>query len=104
MSDDGTWARRVAEWRASGEPATTFSGGRGFSSSALRYWAKRLERERPKTVALARLVRADGVGGDGREILIEIGRARVSVGRGFDRETLHAVVEVLTRIEPASVR
>ena len=106
MADDALWARRVAEWRASGEPSTSFASGQDFSASALRYWAKRLEREaQQKPVRLARIVRADVMPLEGRgEIVVEVGRLRVVVGRDFDRETLRAVVEVLSEIDPARVR
>jgi hypothetical protein len=38
------------------------------------------------------------------EVTIEVGRARVSVGRGFDRATLRAVLEVLAESERAGAR
>jgi len=47
MADTALWARRVADWRASGE---TFGGhcrDKAFSASALRYWAGRLGEEAP---------------------------------------------------------
>ncbi len=106
MSDEAIWRKRVDEWRSSGLPTTRFTEGRGYSASALRYWAKVLEKRAALTkappVRLARLVREDIVEGDGlgdaARIAIEVGRARVSVGRGFDRATLRAVLEIMAEL------
>lgn len=97
MADDALWARRVAEWKASGEPSTTFVAGREFSASALRYWAKRLGRAGPKPVRLARVVGSQLVpeSGGSAGIGLEIGAVRVVVARDVDRETLRTVLELL---------
>ena len=97
MTDEALWARRVAEWKASGEPSTTFVAGREFSASALRYWAKRLERADRRPVRLARLVRGGLVpeGGGSAGIALEVGGVRVLVAREFDRDALRTVLEVL---------
>jgi hypothetical protein len=111
MSDQGLWARRVTEWKASGLPSTTFTEGRGYSASALRYWAKRLEREAtPRAAApaapvrIARLVRDDVAPDPGGTITVEVGRVRLTVGRGFDRATLRDVLEVLAELGQGAVR
>jgi len=111
MADEGLWAKRVSEWKASGQSLSTFVAGREFSASALRYWSRRLEetraREKPKprAVRLARLVRVDSEPiAAGREMVIEIGRFRLRVGDELDRETLRAVVEVLSEIETSGAR
>ena len=44
------WARRVAEWRASGQTSTEFSAGREFSAGGLRHWACRLRKAAAATV------------------------------------------------------
>jgi transposase len=100
MADEALWARRVAEWKASGEPSTTFTEGRDFSASALRYWAKRLERKRGAPPRIARLVRDELVAEEraGGEVVVEVGGVRVTIGRDFDRATLRAVVEVLREL------
>jgi hypothetical protein len=105
MADDAMWIWRVAEWRASGEPATTFTLAREYSASALRYWAKRLGHQPSKSVQLARLVRSElvPVGGRG-DVVIEVGRVRVTVGRDFDRATLRGVVETLTELDTTRER
>ena len=105
MSDRDEWAKRVAGWKASGEPSTTFCMGQGFSASALRYWAKRLDVRPNKSVQLARLVRSElvPVGGRG-DVVIEVAGVRVTVGRDFDRATLRAVVETLTELEATRER
>jgi hypothetical protein len=103
------WERRVAEWDASGEASATFSRGKGYSASALRYWARRLEQEGRREhrvaetpVRIARVVREgdDGAG----PIVVEVGAVRVSVGRGFDRAVLQEVLEVLRALETGGER
>jgi transposase len=109
------WARRVSEWRASGKSSAEFCEGQEFSAGGLRHWAHRLEKiraakENAKTspatssVRVLRVVRrkarseASAPRTDGK-VVIELGRARVAVEAGFDRETLRAVVEVLAGSE-----
>jgi hypothetical protein len=99
------WATRVAEWRQSGKSAEEFAEGRGFEGSTLRYWSSRLKQEAGATageappVRIARVVRrtrtsevaAPSVSG----IVVEIGRARVTVQQGFDRSLLRDVIALL---------
>lgn len=105
MTNREVWERRVAEWHASGEASTTFTRGKDYSASALRYWARRLEQEgwrdgRPAATPLriARVVR-EGDGAGAGPLVVEVGGARVSVGRGFDRAVLRDVVAVLQALE-----
>jgi transposase len=90
MADAKTWAKRVSEWRASGESATSFAAGRGFVPSTLRWWASRLSR---RDVGLVRVVTSSAV--VSTPIAIEVAGARVLVTAGFDRTTLAEVVAVL---------
>jgi hypothetical protein len=95
MADAKTWAKRVAEWRASGESAGTFAAGRGFAPSTLRWWASRLARDGGGLVRV--VTAAPTVAARSREtaIEIEIAGARVLVTAGFDRAALADVVAVL---------
>jgi hypothetical protein len=107
------WEARVDAWRASGMSAPEFCAGKEFTTHGLRYWAYRLRREHSddlpneamttkterrssgakREIRLARVVEAK------REvetaIVMEIGEARVGLRRGFDRETLRALLEML---------
>jgi transposase len=109
MPDTDTWARRVAEWRSSGQTSTAFCRGKPFTAGGLRYWACRLGQRRQRNhaaVRVARVVRVSelrpsqhekspaGAGTDA--LVVEIGAARVAVRPGFDRVTLAAVLEVIT--------
>ncbi len=103
MTDRETWARRVAEWKASGLSSPKFCAGKEFTAGGLRHWAYRLEHGEPPRrpqVRLARVVRAPRasatVAGDDRstEVIVEIGGARLLVRPGFDRETVAGLVEV----------
>jgi hypothetical protein len=94
------WAERVADWKASGETAAAFCKGKDFSPGGLRYWSSRLRKgeqgaPRPE-VRLARVVRGARPATTAETpILIEVGAARLGVHRGFDPETLRAVLDVL---------
>jgi hypothetical protein len=101
------WAKRVAEWRASGVTAAEYCSANGLSLSRLRYWAyKRGGSEvsaggRERVTFAPRLARvvatrerpSTGSAGDG--VVVEVGGARVHVRRGFDRAVLAEVVDVL---------
>jgi hypothetical protein len=117
MTSAMIWSERVAGWRSSGLTSTKFCEGRDFTAGGLRQWAHLLERDSKGPRAeggtrLARVVRvalptrrgragsasaaareATPAGGGG--LVVEYGRARVSVSVGFDRSTLAAVLDVL---------
>ncbi len=105
MADRETWARRVAEWKASGQSSPAFCQGKDFTAGGLRHWAHRLEHGDPprrRRVRLARVVRSRAraesrsPGGDHPpDIVVEIGGCRIVVRPGFDRATVAALVEVL---------
>jgi hypothetical protein len=93
------WAERVAAWRASGETAPAFCEGKDYAPSTLRFWASRLgslqRREATPDIRIARVTRAPAVAEVDSPIVVELGRARVGVRRGFDPDVLRAVIEVL---------
>jgi hypothetical protein len=102
MSDTSVrWAKRVEEWRASGELAEEFSRREGYAASTLRWWASKLKRE--PEVRLARVVRtapvasADSADGRPGMIVIEAMRAgaRIAIESGADRATLAMVLDLL---------
>lgn len=103
MADTTMWIKRVAAWRASGQTAAEYCERHGLGLSALRYWAQRARREAGATAAappvrLARVVRTRPIAElapVAPVVVIEVGGARVSVARGFDRATLATVLEVL---------
>jgi hypothetical protein len=87
------WAKRVEEWRASGETADVFAHGKGYEGSTLRWWSSRLGRaEQPQFLRLvpkACTVQVDA------EVVVEVGPARVRVKAGFDAKLLAEVVVAL---------
>ena len=91
------WSERIREWRGSGLTAAQFAEGKGFEASTLRFWAYRLKEpvaSAPQVVELVPKSRRRTIA-VGSELVIELGVARVRVGRGFDRELLLELVEVL---------
>lgn len=96
MSAEAKWRERVEAWQRSDQSAPDFCAGKGFQASTLRYWASRLRRieREAASVRIARVVRATDAGVD-TPIVVELGGARVGVRRGFDRDTLRALLDVL---------
>jgi hypothetical protein len=114
MADHETWAKRVAEWKASGLTSTAFCEGKDFTPGGLRHMAHRLGGERQQRrapVRIARVVRLPRAGAsspiepapapDAPAIVVELGGARVTVRVGVDRTTLATVVDVLAAVTPA---
>jgi len=87
----------VEHWRGSGQSAAEYAARRGYSSASLLRWAKVAEatstaspREGPRFVRLE-VTPAYSAG-----LIVEVGRARIVVERGFDAAQLRAVVEALS--------
>ena len=111
---EAAWVDRVAKWRASGLSSEAFVAGRGFSASALRAWAARLDEQkkaattapaaRPKkSIKIARVMARRTVASS-TPIVIEVSGARVSLAAGFDRADLRAVLEILGAVTPTRSR
>jgi hypothetical protein len=88
------WAERVRAWRASGQEASTFTAGKGFEASTLRWWASHLGREE-QPLRLVSVVRRASSPKAETGIVIEVGGARVLVTPGFDGVLLAEVVRAL---------
>ena len=102
----------MADWRASGLTSLRFCEGREFTAGGLRHWSHKLRHgavpaEKP-VVRVARVLRASArttgapslapapvASGVDVPVVVELGGARVALQRGFDRETLAAVLDVL---------
>ncbi len=100
MTRRDEWARRVAEWRASGQTSTAFAEGKAFTASGLRHWAHRLSKEpSPRRLRVVRVERqlqaAEPTASADTSLVVEVGPARVVVRPGFDRALLAAVLEVV---------
>jgi hypothetical protein len=87
------WIERVRGWEASGQSASEFARGKGFSDSGLRYWKSRLARAEASGPRMMALVPRSQV--TDSSVVVEVGSARVRVSRGFDPEVLAAVVRAL---------
>jgi hypothetical protein len=88
------WTDRVRAWRASGATAAEFAEGKGFAAGTLRFWATRLKRmPSPPTPRIVQLITRPATR---PELVVEVGGARIHVGRGFDRELLVDVVSALS--------
>src|SRR5262249_53593290 len=104
VPSDAEWTKRVEAWRESGLSAAAFCSDKDFSASGLRYWMSRLRKEQRQSGVkedprIGRVVRA--LADSDSEIVIEVGHARVGVRKGFHRETLRGLLELLDRAEEA---
>jgi len=108
------WARRVAQWKASGLTSKEFCEGKSFTHGGLRHWATRLRRrELPgqeaessdTVVRLARVVHRSAVNlpelpGTGASpspspIFVLCGSLRIELRPGFDRDTMATLLDLL---------
>jgi len=104
----------VAEWRASGLSSPRFCAGKEYTAGGLRHWAHLLSHGKgsglpvrvAKVVRLSRLVPATAAVPlpAGRDLVVEVGVARVVVRPGFDRALLAAVLEELVTVAARSAR
>ena len=101
---EAKWAERVRAWRESGETAQEFARNHGFAASTLHGWSSRLSQATPpdlsqatpaETPRLLRLVPKPPSTTSTPELVIEVGQARVHVGKGFDAALLSEVVRAL---------
>jgi hypothetical protein len=105
MADRATWAKRVADWRASGLTSSEFCADKPFTPGGLRNAAHELRRfARPEApVRIARVVRlaaplvatTSAPSTPEVPVVVELGGARVVVARGVDRDALATVLDVL---------
>lgn len=97
---DAVWAERVAAWKASGMGAVRFCEGKGYSSSSLAAWSRRLrtsDASSAPSVRLAAVVRqaapaACGAGG----ITVERGALRVHFAHDCDRQWALTILRELS--------
>ena len=87
------WRERVRAWRESGKTIEEFSAGREFAAGTLRWWSSRLGRieESPRFVRV--VPREAPVAA--RDLVVEVGHARIRVAPGFEPALLAAVVRAL---------
>lgn len=95
MATRAEWKKRVGQWKASGLSSVKFAAGRGFTGGGLRHMAFRLRAE--PTVRLARVEVVAEQMPDEVPVVVraKTGDLRVELTRGFSRETLAAVLDVL---------
>lgn len=94
------WAKRVEEWRASGEVAAAFAQPRGWNPRTMTWWESELRRRSSpngKATGFVRLVaKAEPAAGRPGAMAVVLGNARtVRVEPGVDLAFLRAVVEAL---------
>ncbi|MEY4582973.1 MAG: hypothetical protein RL701_7676 [Pseudomonadota bacterium] len=109
-STEAMWVERIGEWTRSGQSATEFAEGKPFTSGTLTWAASRLRkgvrdngkqresrprRARKRKIQMAEVIRRPSRIAPVENLVLEVGGARVSVARGFDRLLLRDVVRAL---------
>lgn len=83
-------------WRASGESAARYAERRGYSLSSLCKWATEQRREGKQKAAMSGFVKVEVEAGAAmKELVVEIGEARIRLKRGFDHALLSEVMGAL---------
>jgi hypothetical protein len=86
--------QEVERWRTSGVSAREYCASHGMSLESLRRWA--LDVDAAGKALASKFVRVEVAGPrDAGGLVVEIGKVRVRVERGFDGVVLRELVEVL---------
>lgn len=104
MLNESEWPARVSAWRASGKSAPEFCADKDYSATTLYWWASRLKREgqprvrrKSTSLRLARVVRTPPDETPNQApIVLQVGPARLEIGRGADPATLSHVLAALS--------
>jgi hypothetical protein len=108
MAKAEEWAKRVAEWRASGLKAQDFCATRGYSAKCLWHWSSKLGRAGGRTATCKPAVRLVRVVRD-RAVSTPSAASGISVDMDGVRLTLHGQVDaealrtVMTTVRALSV-
>jgi len=84
----------VDAWRSSGQTLAQFAARRGYSRSSLEKRARGAREAEARTPSKPQFVRLEVAGRD-PELVVEVGRARIRVRQGFDRQLMSDVVSLL---------
>lgn len=105
------WAEVIREWDSSGLSGAAFASERGIAEKTLRWWKTELVRRardegrrrpprrepRPGSASAVPMAKVVRLGGErsSPHVSIVVGRARIDVEAGFDRQLLRDVVRAL---------
>jgi len=101
------WARRIAEYKASGKPVRIFCEENGIGISGMKYWldkrkASKKPMPEPVQTKPANMESAAGwltvqeVAAQASGIMLEIGDVKIRVESGFDQSLLREVLNVVS--------
>jgi hypothetical protein len=85
----------IAQWRRSGQSASAFARGRGFSAMRLSYWSKRLSNDAP--VRFVPIALDEGGQRSGAVIEVEHGGVKLRVRESLGAERVAQLCAELVR-------
>ena len=98
MSDTRAfWKKHVAGWRASGETAKQYSERHGLATTSLWSWSSRLKRDGEFADVAMRWAKVKVTTLTQPPITLRVRDVQIVVERGFDADTLAAILAVLDR-------
>ena len=101
MTDTRDWKQEVADWKASGLKAKTFSKERGYPTTRLWAWSSRLKKSQTMAVVsgkkprMMKVIRAKPVESCA-PIVVELHGTRILVMPGTDGATLSMVLQAMS--------
>lgn len=93
------WEEHLLEWKSSGLTQAGYCRRHKLSIKSFGYWKRKLHPEQP-SVSLVAVpgMHLSSVCSPSKGFELEVrGIYRIGIERGFDAQTLHALLEVLTR-------
>lgn len=87
--------QEVDAWRRSGESLPRYAARRGYAATTLRMWVRQ-ERPDPGPALMRLMVAPSAAVPAEREVVVEVGAARIRVRNAFDAKLLKAVVAALS--------
>ncbi len=88
------WAKRIADFRASGLSATQWCAANGLKIHQLRYWLKKIEAPAPAPTAVRWL--PVNFSDPEPALMVRVGPATIEIQNGFDPELFITVVKTLS--------
>jgi hypothetical protein len=92
------WAKRVAQWKSSGQTAAEFARRHKLGEASLKWWSWKLGASRKKATAISPLTFVEMTAIVPREAIeLVVGAIKIRVPAEFDEAALGKVLDVVER-------